>query len=127
MTVLRARPAKIVLFLLFLPFGAAGSAAAAADAARVPVPTADTQARIDLYAPRVRRSTVMYLRLRLLELREEGLERARAAIERRLSIDDLLAEPPRPPHPDDLRGRPHPAQPPAPGKAKGRPRRTPAP
>jgi hypothetical protein len=38
----------------------------------------------------------MYLRLRLLELREEGLDRARLAIERRLSIDDLLRSPARP-------------------------------
>jgi hypothetical protein len=52
--------------------------------------------RIELYSPRVRRSTIMYLRLRLLELREAGLDRARAAIERRLSIDDLLAQPDRP-------------------------------
>jgi hypothetical protein len=34
--------------------------------------------------------------LRLLELREADLDRARAAIERRLSVDDLLANPPRP-------------------------------
>jgi hypothetical protein len=54
---------------------------------------ATTAERIGLYAPRVRRSTVMYLRLRLLELREAGLDRARAAIERRLSIDELLAQP----------------------------------
>jgi len=52
-----------------------------------------TAARIELYSPRVRRSTITYLRLRLLELRELGLDRARAAIERRLSIDDLLATP----------------------------------
>jgi hypothetical protein len=31
--------------------------------------------------------------LRLLELHETDLDRARAAIERRLSIDELLAEP----------------------------------
>jgi hypothetical protein len=62
----------------------------------------------------------MYLRLRLLELREEGLDRARAAIEHRLSIDDLLAEPARPQHTDDLRGRPPSAQPAADGKAKRR-------
>jgi hypothetical protein len=34
-----------------------------------------------------------YLRLRLLELREADLERARAVIEHRLSIDQLLDQP----------------------------------
>ena len=100
LTDLRDWPARITLFLLFLLFEAAGTGAASANAAPPTAPAleraADTQARIELYAPRVRRSTVMYLRLRMLELREEGLERARAAIERRLSIDDLLAEPSRP-------------------------------
>jgi hypothetical protein len=52
-----------------------------------------TAEALDLYAPRVRRSTITYLRLRLLELREADLDRARAVIEHRLSIDDLLAEP----------------------------------
>jgi hypothetical protein len=50
-------------------------------------------ANVGLYSPRLRRSTILYLRLRLLELREEGLDRARLAIERRLSIDDLLRVP----------------------------------
>jgi hypothetical protein len=31
-----------------------------------------------------------YLRLRMLELREADLDRVRAVIERRLSVDDLL-------------------------------------
>jgi hypothetical protein len=78
-------------------------------------PAADTQRRIGLYSPRVRHSTVAYLRLRLLELREEGLDRARAAIERRLSIDDLLAAPPAP----QPAGAGHAGQAPRPdGKAK---------
>jgi hypothetical protein len=44
----------------------------------------------DLYSLRARRRFASYLRLRLLELREAGLERAARAVERRLSIDDLL-------------------------------------
>jgi hypothetical protein len=58
-----------------------------------------TREAIELFSPRVRRSTITYLRLRLLELREADLDRARAVIEHRLSIDDLLAEPTPPPHP----------------------------
>jgi len=60
-----------------------------------PAPPLSAAGRIGLYSPRLRRSTVMYLRLRLLELREEGLERARAVIEHRLNIDELLGDPPR--------------------------------
>ncbi len=52
-----------------------------------------TAERLGLYSPRVRRSTITYLRLRLLELHEEGLDRARAAIERRLSVDELIYGP----------------------------------
>jgi hypothetical protein len=59
-----------------------------------PIRARSATARLDLFAPRVRRSTIAYLRLRLLELREEDLDRARAAIERRLGIDELLAAPP---------------------------------
>jgi hypothetical protein len=44
----------------------------------------------DLYSLRARRRFASYLRLRLLELREAGLERAAQAVERRLSVDDLL-------------------------------------
>jgi hypothetical protein len=87
----------LLLFLLLdlgtgAPAGTAGRKTGAAGALAPP----GSARRIGLYSPRVRRSTVMYLRLRLLELREEGLERARAVIEHRLSIDDLLGEPKRP-------------------------------
>ena len=44
----------------------------------------------DLYSARARRRFAAYLRLRLLELREARLERAAQAVERRLSIDDLI-------------------------------------
>ncbi|HMD02016.1 MAG TPA: hypothetical protein VKG44_03520 [Candidatus Baltobacteraceae bacterium] len=44
----------------------------------------------DLYSLRARRRFASYLRLRLLELREAGLERAAKAIERRVPVEDLL-------------------------------------
>jgi len=72
-----------------------------------------TDRQVELFSARVRRSTVTYLRLRLLELHEEGLDRARAAIEHRLSIDDLLADPLLTPRragePPSRRSRPGPA------------------
>jgi hypothetical protein len=44
-----------------------------------------------LYSARARRRIASYLRLRLLEMRAEGLKRAAAAVERRLPVDTLLA------------------------------------
>jgi hypothetical protein len=44
----------------------------------------------DLYSLRARRRIAVYLRLRLLEMREAGLERAAAAVERRLPADALV-------------------------------------
>jgi hypothetical protein len=109
---LTVRRAWTAFFALFLTF-ALGARAAPAEAggkprtSGTPARPLDTSGRIGLYSPRLRRSAVMYLRLRLLELREEGLDRARAVIEHRLSIDDLLGEPARPA-----------------GKATARPRRS---
>jgi hypothetical protein len=48
----------------------------------------------DLYSMRARRMVQAYLRLRLLELRETDLERARAVIEGRLRVDDLFSPTP---------------------------------
>jgi hypothetical protein len=48
----------------------------------------------DLYSLRARRRFASYLRLRLLELREAGLERAADAVERRLPPSALLGPPP---------------------------------
>lgn len=48
----------------------------------------------DLYSYRARRRAQAYLRLRLLELREADLDRARAVIEGRLGVDDLFSTPP---------------------------------
>lgn len=59
-----------------------------------PSPVAAAELRIDrLYSLRARRRTQALLRFRLLELREAGLERARAVIERRLPIDALFSSP----------------------------------
>ena len=96
MTVTRLLPAFLLLVLLWgIP---AATCAADQPRLRVRPPHArqSDAAKLSLYSPRLRRSAVMYLRLRLLELREEGLDRARLAIERRLSIDDLLRSPARP-------------------------------
>ncbi len=48
----------------------------------------------ELYSLRARRRFAAYLRMRLLEMREAGLERAADAVERRLSPDALFASPP---------------------------------
>ena len=47
-------------------------------------------ARSDAYGAHARRRIAGYLRLRLLELREAGLERAAAVVERRLPVDVLV-------------------------------------
>ncbi len=44
----------------------------------------------ELFSLRARRRFAAYLRIRLLEMREEGLERAAEAVERRLPVDELL-------------------------------------
>lgn len=46
----------------------------------------------DAYALRARRRFAAYLRLRLLEMREAGLERAAEVVERRLPVDDLVGK-----------------------------------
>jgi hypothetical protein len=68
-----------------------------------PTPTPHAGDRAAMYSPRVRRTTQNYLRLRLLELREADLDRARAVIEHRLDIKALLEDPKLPA--EDARGR----------------------
>lgn len=51
------------------------------------VPSYESQ---DLYSLRARRRFAAYLRLRLLEMREAGLERAAEAVERRVPADALV-------------------------------------
>jgi hypothetical protein len=62
----------------------AGKAPSSAQAPRVPLDPNE------LYSSRARRRIASYLRLRLLELREENLERAAEVIRRRLPVDTLL-------------------------------------
>jgi hypothetical protein len=49
-----------------------------------------------LYSRRSRRLVQSYLRLKLLEMREADLERARKVVERKLGIKALLGETPPP-------------------------------
>jgi hypothetical protein len=58
-----------------------------------PVPLGLGSAR-DLYSPQARRLVRAYLRLQLLELRKAELERVRAVIEGKLSVDTLFSPPP---------------------------------
>jgi hypothetical protein len=44
----------------------------------------------DLYAARVRRRLASYLRMRLLELRKAGLDRAAGVVERKIPLDKLF-------------------------------------
>ncbi len=62
-------------------------------ASPAPAPPAATAPAVrpeELYSLRARRRFAAYLRLRLLELRSEGLSRAADVIERRLPVDDLI-------------------------------------
>jgi len=47
-------------------------------------------ASAELFSLRARRRFAAYLRMRLLELREEGLDRAAAAVERSIPVQELL-------------------------------------
>jgi hypothetical protein len=82
--------AALTLWGTFAPVFAAPKAAphAAVAPRATPVPTV-----ADLYSLRARRRMAAYLRLRLLEWREAGLERAAAVVERRLSVDALVPSP----------------------------------
>ena len=92
--------ALLVLFNSTLP---ATPAAAASVPARRPAPSpsptaapAFRPAAAALYSRRSRRLVQSYLRLKLLEMREADLERARKVVERKLGIKALLGETPRP-------------------------------
>jgi hypothetical protein len=49
-------------------------------------------AHAEILSMRAKRRLAIYLRLRLLELREEGLEGAREVIRGRLRLEDLLQD-----------------------------------
>jgi hypothetical protein len=81
--------------LAMLPKAAPAASSVAAHATAVPVPivakaTLPRERARDLYSLRARRMVLGYLRLKLLELREADLDRARAVIEGKLGIDALL-------------------------------------
>ena len=59
-------------------------------------PPAFRPAAAALYSRRSRRLVQSYLRLKLLEMREADLERARKVVERKLGIKTLLGETPSP-------------------------------
>lgn len=96
MPTLTMRPLPgLLLLLTALTLATSADAESSARIRSRPAPTpASAAARAELFAPRVRRSTQNYLRLRLLELREADLDRARLIIEHRLDIDALLGDPP---------------------------------
>ncbi len=69
----------------------AASAASHPRAAAGPLPQRSHAASAEeLYSLRARRRFAAYLRLRMLEWREEGLDRAAAVVEHRLSVDALV-------------------------------------
>ncbi len=71
----------------------AASPSPAAHPKRLPAAHGHPAPRVsDLYSLRARRRFASYLRMRLLELREERLDRAADAIERRLPPDVLLQQ-----------------------------------
>jgi hypothetical protein len=90
-----SRPVLTCLLLLAL-----GQASVASPR---PTPSPHPVVRADIYSPRLRRTAQNYLRLRMLELREADLDRARAVIEHRLDIKALLEDPS--PAPVDARKR----------------------
>ncbi len=94
--------ALLVLFNCTTPATPAGAASVPA---RRPAPSptpsprpapAFRPAAAALYSRRSRRLVQSYLRLKLLEMREADLERARKVVERKLGIKALLGETPPP-------------------------------
>ena len=92
-----------VLLVLFNGTTPATPARPASVPARHPVPSPTPAATpgfrpaaAALYSRRSRRLVQSYLRLKLLEMREADLERARKVVERKLGIKTLLGETPPP-------------------------------
>ena len=55
-------------------------------------PAVTAPALDEVLSARAKRRLAILLRFRLLELREEGLERVRAVIERRMGVEQLLQD-----------------------------------
>ena len=83
-------PAAIALTLALI--FCTGGAAAKRPAPHRAAATAPA-VKLDLYSRRALRRARTILQLKLLELREERLERARKAVLRRIPIDELLRTP----------------------------------
>jgi hypothetical protein len=88
--------AAVCLALAVLPRPAPAAPSAAAHATTVPSPivakaTLPREHARDLYSLRARRLVMGYLRLKLLELRENDLDRARAVVEGKLGVDTLFS------------------------------------
>jgi hypothetical protein len=100
---LGVKPHTEVHVVLKVFFGAVAGltlCASLAAPAATPAPRARPHARAshaptveELYSLRARRRMAAFLRLRLLEWREEGLSRAAEVIERRLPVDALVPTP----------------------------------
>lgn len=76
--------------LLLLTLGRLQPVAASSSSGASVTPTPPPAALDSIYSLRARRRAQAVLRLRLLELREAGLERVREVIERRLPVDSLF-------------------------------------
>jgi hypothetical protein len=88
--------AGLVLFSSTLATPAQSSTVPLPVASPHPRPSARPLATSTLYSRRSARLVRSYLRLKLLEMREADLERARKVVERKLGIRALLGETPAP-------------------------------
>jgi hypothetical protein len=86
---MRGARAAFFFFLLWSAGGLPAGSTSASDRT-LPSATPAPPRPETLYSIRARRRAQALLRLRLLEMREAGLERVRAVIERRLPIDSLF-------------------------------------
>ena len=84
-------PAAVALTLALLVCTA--GAAAKHQVPHRPSATPVPRAKLDLYSQRALRRARTILQLKLLQLREERLDRARQAVLRRITVDDLLRTP----------------------------------
>jgi hypothetical protein len=92
-----AAPASLALAVLAGPALAAHTATPCptiAPSGIVAPATVPLQATRDLYSARARRMVAAYLRLRMLELREDDLARVRQVIQGKLGVDALFSPPP---------------------------------
>jgi hypothetical protein len=89
-------PGALLLLFGSLPATPAGAAPVPARQTTPAPAVLPRHAASALYSRRSRRLVQSYLRLKLLEMRERDLERARKVVERKLGIGALLGETPAP-------------------------------